>query len=107
MISVGKYEVEPVQDFLILKLIEEQSPAGLVMPQGVDKLKDDSAMFDVIDAGPGYYDNGKYIENHIQAGEIVMISSFGLGKIVIDKEKMIIGRARDVALTLKRKEVKK
>ena len=99
---VGKYDVKPIQDYMILKLVEEQSPSGIVIPEGVDKTKDDSAMFNVLDAGEGYFENGTYIETDVRAGDTVMVSAYGLGKIVIEKEKFIIGRARDVAMILKK-----
>jgi len=107
MIRVGRYKVKPVQDYMILKLVEEQLPSGIVIPQGVDKTKDDSAMFDVLDVGRGYWDSSKFISTEVVAGDVVMLSSYGLGKIVIDKEKFIVGRERDVAMILHREEVEK
>ena len=106
MIRVGRFGVSPVQDYMIMKLVEEQLSSGIVVPDGVDKTKDDSAMFDVLAVGRGYWDSGKFIPMEIESGDVVMLSTYGLGKIVIDKEKFIVGRARDVAMILKREEVK-
>lgn len=106
MVKIGKFEVRPIQDYMLLKLVEEQQPSGLVIPKSVDRTKDDSAMFEVIDAGPGYWESGVYIPSDIVAGYTVMVSAYGLGKISIDNQMFIVARARDVAMILKREGVK-
>ena len=98
---IGKYEVKLVQDYMLLKLIKEQSPSGLVIPETVDKTKDDSAKFDVLDIGLGHWEDGKFHETKVVAGDVVMISAYGLGKITIDDKLFIVGRERDVAMILK------
>ncbi len=107
MLKVGSYQVKPLYDYMILKLVEEQSPTGLVIPKTVDRTKDDSAMFTVIDCGDSYCENGQWIQTFVKPGDTVMVSAYGLGKINIEKETFIVARARDVAMILKREEVKK
>lgn len=101
-------KVYPLNDWMVIQLVEKNKSA-IVLPESYDKTKDDAAIFEVISVGEGYYENGVFIPAPVRAGQHVIISAYGMGKIKIDDNVIYMARARDVALVVEedREEVKK
>jgi hypothetical protein len=88
---------------MVLKLYEPKEKGSLFLPDNVDKTKDDSAVFIIIDIGPGTPDHpmkGK-------VGDIVMLEG-ALSVFTVklpNGEKVVVGKNRDVAFILEEEDL--
>jgi co-chaperonin GroES (HSP10) len=89
------------QDFLLLKIVEGEE--SLVVLSPVEQAKQDAAegkkgnAFVVLDAGPGRWEFGKWIETEVKKGDMVLISMTVKLSPKHEKGKVYtIGKSRDV-----------
>jgi co-chaperonin GroES (HSP10) len=88
----------PMQDNMILELIDQPLISGIVMPDSFEAEKDESAMFRVVAVGPGYWlEGGKFVDSKVSVGTTVIVSAYGLSRFKYEGKKVIIGRERDIA----------
>lgn len=92
--------LEPMQDVLVLELINVGGDTTLVLPDSHEPEKQEGQLFKVIASGPGYWDSGKFISNTINAGDKVITASYGISKFTWEGKKIILARERDVILRL-------
>jgi co-chaperonin GroES (HSP10) len=94
--------LEPVFDIIVLELIDSSiNKTSLLLPEGLDNEKDPAALFKVLAAGPGTWDEGVFISNPIAVGDIVFVSAYGTTKFKYEGKKVFLSRAQDVMLKIK------
>jgi co-chaperonin GroES (HSP10) len=94
----------PLSDVLILKLVEEKKETSIIVPDSVEKEKEDNASFVVVAVGPGYYENGVFVPTTLKEGDNVIVASYGISKHLFDGKKIVLSRERDAIMKIDRKE---
>lgn len=101
-------ELEPLQDVLVLELVEDSvlsKGSGLVLPDGYAKEKEEGAVFKVLASGPGCWDADHFVANLIKVGDYIITAAYGISKFKYNGKPVILARERDVILRLKGKGV--
>lgn len=82
----------PLEDYLVLKEItEDLSKSGLVLPENADLESSQKAKVVAV---------GEKVKN-LKADEIVLFKHYGFDEIVVDGEKLRIGKAENVFAKIK------
>lgn len=87
-------KVTPLQDYMLIEKIEEQSRIQLISEQ--DK---ESTRFLVKAIGPGHYELGTFVKPIVKVGDIIFTVGQGANGKIGDK-KVLFARARDVIAIL-------
>ena len=99
----------PLKDWMILKVIEQESEEGLVLPDSVKEnpAHKDNLTFEILAMGEGWFDPmGNYYStsDYVKVGdEVIMEGGLAINAFNIKGEEYIVGRVRDVAFILSRK----
>lgn len=98
-------ELEPLQDVLILELIENDvTEGGIVLPENFQGEKQDGTVFRVLASGPGVWDGDHFVPNKIKVDDLIITASYGVSKFTYKGKKIILARERDVILRVKKGE---
>jgi chaperonin GroES len=93
----GKFSLQPLEDRVIVRPIEEESKtaSGLVIP---DTAKERPQEGEVLATGPGRFEDGQRIPMDVKAGDKVIYSKYGGTEWMDPKtgEELLILSARDV-----------
>ena len=85
------------QDFLSLQKLTTHD-SKIVIPESAQaSIKKDAEKYLVMDAGPGHWEFGKFIENNAKKGDIVLIKTAISANV--DGKVIILGIGRDVIAT--------
>lgn len=91
-----KYELEALEDAVIVKPLEEQQETygAIIVP---DAGKDRNVHAEIIAVGPGYYTaTGELIKSVLKVGDKVILPTMGFTKLEHDGEEFYIGKTREV-----------
>jgi len=90
----------PQDDWMVLKLYEPKRDTGIVLPDTMDKVLDDSAVFEIVSMGPGLPGQDQPLKGKV--GDIVLLE--GATSVYTVKlpngKKVCVGKNRDVAFVL-------
>lgn len=97
--------IVPLEDYMILELVKEQESL-IALPDIATPEKQESAVFEIKSMGPGYYTSqGTYIDTRadlgLRDGDKIILAGFSLARLEYKREKILIARARDVALVVR------
>jgi len=78
-------KIKPLRDKVLIKPLEaeEKTASGIILPESA---KEKSKQGQVIEVGPGKYDDGKLIPPAVKKGDKVIFEEYGGEDIKIDGE---------------------
>ncbi len=96
-------KLRPLGDRVIVKPSEgeEKTKSGLVIP---DTAKEKPQEGEVIAAGPGRYEDGKYVPMEVKEGDSVIYSKYGGTEVKIEGEEHLILSERDILAVVEKKK---
>ena len=95
-----KRKLEPLQDRLIVKRIEEgeQTRGGIYIP---DAAKEKPQEGEIVAVGAGrILDSGVQVKSTLSVGDRILFSKYGGSEVEIDGEKLLIMREDDVLVRI-------
>lgn len=89
----------PTEDRVIVKPViqKEVTVGGLIIPQAAHEKPQTG---DVLAAGPGRYEYGKWIDCTFSEGDTVLFGKFSGMEITYNGEKVLVMRASDILATV-------
>ena len=87
--------IKPLGDRVVVRPLTEEemgtkSPAGIIIPDTVDKEKPEQGK--VVAVGPGRYEDGKRVPVDVKEGDRVFFSKYGYDEVKVGgKEYYIVG----------------
>lgn len=95
---------KPLLDRCLIKkaIIENVTTGGIYLPKASDR---DNRLGEVVATGPGYYnENGHFIKNRLNVGDLVLLPEYLGTKIVLeDKVEYYVYRDSEILATLENK----
>ena len=87
--------LKPLGDRLIVQAIDEEETtvSGIVLP---DTAKEKPQRGNVLEVGPGRYEDGKLVPLDVSEGDEVLYSKYGGTEIKVDGDDLLVLRESDV-----------
>jgi chaperonin GroES len=101
------FGLEPLEDRVVVKPIEEgtqKTPTGIIIP---DTAKEKPQEGEVVAIGPGRFEDGKRIPLDVKVGDRVLYSKYGGTEVKVEGDEYLVLSARDLFAVVKTKGSKK
>jgi chaperonin GroES len=88
--------LKPLSDHVVIEpLREEKKKGGIILPDTVEKKKQEKGK--VVAVGPGKVgQDGKRIPMEVKKGDIVIFTKYGPNEVKIDEKEYLIAREEDI-----------
>ena len=92
-------DLKPMGDRVIVEVLDEEETtiSGIVLP---DTAKEKPQRGNVLEVGPGRYEDGKLVPLDVSEGDEVLYSKYGGTEIKVDGEELLVLRESDVLAKL-------
>ncbi len=89
-------KIQPLSDHILIEpLREEKRKHGIILPDTVEKQKQEKGK--VIAVGPGKLDDhGKRIPVQVKKGDVVLFTKYGPNEIKVDGKEYLVAREEDI-----------
>ena len=89
-------KIQPLSDHILIEpLREEKRKGGIILPDTVEKQKQEKGK--VIAVGPGKLDDhGKRIPVQVKKGDVVLFTKYGPNEIKVDGKEYLVAREEDI-----------
>ena len=88
-------KITPLSDHVLIEpLREEKKKGGIILPETVEKEKQEKGK--VIAVGSGKIKDNKRVPMEVKKGDIVLFTKYGPNEIKIDGKKYLIAREEDI-----------
>lgn len=95
------FNLEPLEDRVIVKPLEEEvqkTPTGIIIP---DTAKEKPQEGEVMAVGPGRFEEGKRIPMDVKVGDRVIYSKYGGTEVKVGADEYLVLSARDLLAIVK------
>ena len=98
-------DLQPLGDRLIVEVLEEEETtvSGIVLP---DTAKEKPQRGNVLEVGPGRYEDGKLVPLDVENGDEVIFSKYGGTEVKVSGEDYLILRESDILAKVVTSKVK-
>src|SRR6476661_9096649 len=88
-------DLKPLGDRVIVEVLEEEdvSYSGIVLP---DTAKEKPQRGNVVEVGPGRYEDGKLVPLDVKKGDEVLFSKYGGTEVKVSGDEYLILRESDI-----------
>ena len=88
-------DLKPLGDRVIVEVLEEEEStvSGIVLP---DTAKEKPQRGNVLEVGPGRYEDGKLVPLDVKKGDEVVFSKYGGTEVKVSDEEYLILRESDI-----------
>ena len=96
------FGLEPLEDRVVVKPIEEdtqRTPTGIIIP---DTAKEKPQEGEVVAVGPGRFEEGKRVPMDVAVGDRVIYSKYGGTEVKVEGDDYLVLTARDVLAKIKK-----
>lgn len=80
-------KINPLQDYVVLKEVKYQSKSSLVLPEDIDI--ETTSKGEVLEVGPD-------VSLLIKKGDIVMMKQHNFEEVIVDSDRVLIGRQENI-----------
>ena len=88
-------KIKPLGDRVVIQLLEEEKKkGGIILPDTVDKEKQEQGK--VIAVGPGRIEDGKRIPLEVKKGDVVLFTKYGPSEVKVDEKEYLIAEEKDI-----------
>ena len=93
-------KITPLSDHVLIEpLREEKKKGGIILPETVDKERQERGK--VVAVGLGKLKDGKRIPLEIKKGDVVLFTKYGPNEIKIDGKEYLIAKEEDILAIIK------
>ena len=93
-------KITPLSDHVLIEpLREEKKKGGIILPDTVDKERQERGK--IVAVGPGKMKDGKRILPEVKKGDVVLFTKYGPNEIKIDGKEYLIAKEEDILAILK------
>ena len=102
---MADFKLKPLEDRIVVKPNEgeETTSSGLVIP---DTAKEKPQRGNVLEVGPGRYEDGKLVPLDVKKGDEIIFSKYGGTEVKVDGEDLLILRESDILAKVATTKVK-
>lgn len=91
--------LQPLYDRVLLKrIVVTESKGGIILP---DNAVQPTCKAEVIEVGPGHFENGQLYPLTVEPGQTVLIGKYSGTEVEVDDEKLIILPEQDILAIIK------
>ncbi len=88
-------KIEPLGDRVVIQSLEEEkNKGGIILPDTVDKEKQEKGK--VVAIGPGRIEDGKRVPLEVKKGDIVLFTKYGPSEVKVDGKEYLIAEEKDI-----------
>ena len=93
-------KITPLSDHVLIEpLREEKKKGGIILPDTVDKERQERGK--IVAVGPGKMKDGKRILPEVKKGDVVLFTKYGPNEIKIDGKEYLIAKEEDLLAIIK------
>jgi len=93
-------KITPLSDHVLIEpLKEEKKKGGIILPETVDKERQEKGK--VIAVGPGKIKDGKRTSLEVRKGDVVLFTKYGPNEIKVDGKEYLIAKEEDILAIIK------
>jgi chaperonin GroES len=98
-------DLKPLGDRVIVEVLEEEQTtvSGIVLP---DTAKEKPQRGNVLEVGPGRYEDGQLVPLDVKKGDEIIFSKYGGTEVKVDGEDLLILRESDILAKVSTTKVK-
>ena len=88
-------KIKPLGDRVVIQpLKEEKKKGGIILPDTVDKEKQEQGK--IVAVGSGRIEDGKRIPLEVKKGDVVLITKYGPSEVEVDGKEHLIAEEKDI-----------
>lgn len=93
-------KITPLSDHILIEpLREEKKKGGIILPETVEKEKQEKGK--VVAVGSGKVKDGKRVPMEVKKGDVVLFTKYGPNEIKVDGKDYLIAREEDILAVIK------
>ena len=93
-------KITPLSDHVLIEpLKEERKKGGIILPETVDKERQEKGR--VIAVGSGKVKDGKKVPLEVKKGDVVLFTKYGPNEVKIDGKEYLIAKEEDILAIIK------
>ncbi len=88
-------KIKPLGDRVVIQpLKEEKKKGGIILPDTVDKEKQEQGK--IVAVGSGRIEDGKRIPLEVKKGDVVLFTKYGPSEVKVDGKEYLIAEEKDI-----------